>query len=66
MGKLVKAKPNARRRLVEGKDPEVGINMPPDLIKAVEAWAENQGASKSGAVRHLVERGLQAWIEERG
>jgi hypothetical protein len=42
------------------------VNLPVELKRAVDAWAENQNVPRSEAVSRLVQRGLQAWIEELG
>ncbi|WP_458194109.1 ribbon-helix-helix domain-containing protein [Bradyrhizobium sp. UFLA05-153] len=39
--------------------------MPASLIKAIDAFAKSQGGSRSDAVRQLIQRGLQAWIEDQ-
>ncbi len=49
-------------RPATGRDPIVGVRMPPETRKAVEAWAAHQDGklSLSEALRRLVERGLAA------
>jgi metal-responsive CopG/Arc/MetJ family transcriptional regulator len=38
----------------------VNARMPPELIRAIDAWArENTDGSRSEAIRRLVERGLK-------
>jgi len=52
---------NRKKRLgrpATGTDPLVGVRMPPELIKAVDAWAKKNGHTRASAVRHFVETGL--------
>ena len=59
MKKPIKVAPKKRRgRPATGKDPHVAARMPPDLIAEVEAWATANDASRSEAIRRLVELGL--------
>ena len=41
-----------------GRDPQVTSRMPPGLIAEVEAWATANDATRSEAIRRLVELGL--------
>ena len=52
-------------RPATGKDPMVTLRMPPKLIESIESIAESESISKSDAIRQLIERGLQAWVEEQ-
>ena len=47
-------------------DQFAAVRMPLELKRAVDAWADNQNLRRPDAVRSLVQRGLQAWIEELG
>ena len=48
----------SHRRPTTGRDPHVTSRMPPGLIAEVDAWATANGATRSEAIRHLVELGL--------
>lgn len=50
----------ARGRPATGKDPHVTARMPTALIAEVETWAVANDASRSEAIRRLVEIGLHA------
>jgi hypothetical protein len=54
-----------RGRPATGKDPLVSARLPVKLIETIEGIAESEKISRSDAVRNLIERGLQAWIEEQ-
>jgi hypothetical protein len=43
-----------------GRDPHVTIRMPQTLIDQAERWALSNDASRSEAIRRLVELGLKA------
>ena len=43
----------------------VTVRMPAKLIETVESIAASESLTKSQAIRQLVERGVQAWIEEQ-
>jgi hypothetical protein len=58
MAKSVKVKPKKRGRPATGKDPLVGARLPPDLIKAIDAWAARNETTRSEAIRRLVELAL--------
>lgn len=57
---MKKATPKKMGRPATGKDPMVGLRMPPELRHAIEAWAARQEDTPglSEAIRRLVERGL--------
>jgi hypothetical protein len=60
MGKSMRAIPKKRGRPATGKDPLVALRLPPEMTKAIDAWAaRNDKASRSEAIRRLVERGLK-------
>jgi metal-responsive CopG/Arc/MetJ family transcriptional regulator len=63
MAKLISDKPKNRKRgrPATGKDPMIGLRAPPTLIKKIDGWATtNNVASRSDAIRHLLERGLSS------
>ena len=59
MVKSIKVHPKKRRgRPATGKDPLVSARLPPPLVAEVEAWATANDATRSEAIRRLVELGL--------
>ena len=61
MVKSIKVHPKKRRgRPATGKDPLVSARLPPALVAEVETWATTNAASRSEAIRRLVELGLKA------
>jgi hypothetical protein len=54
----VTLKRSHRRPAATGRDPHATSRMPPGLIAEVDAWATAHGATRSEAVRQLVELGL--------
>jgi Arc/MetJ-type ribon-helix-helix transcriptional regulator len=59
MAKSIKVHPKKRRgRPATGKDPLVSARLPQTLIDQVEHWAASGEASRSEAIRRLVELGL--------
>ena len=59
MTKSIKVTPKkSRGRPPTGKDPHVTARMPNELIAQVESWATANDASRSEAIRRLVELGL--------
>jgi Arc/MetJ-type ribon-helix-helix transcriptional regulator len=59
MKKSIKVHPKKRRgRPATGKDPLVSARLPQSVIDQVEEWAATNGASRSEAIRRLVELGL--------
>ncbi|QAU44196.1 ribbon-helix-helix domain-containing protein [Bradyrhizobium guangzhouense] len=61
MAKSIKVHPKKRRgRPATGKDPLVSARLPQELVESVEAWATENGVSRSEAVRQLIEIGLKA------
>jgi Arc/MetJ-type ribon-helix-helix transcriptional regulator len=60
MAKLIKGRPKKQRgRPATGKDPSVSARLPQLLINAIETWADENGSSRSEAIRRLIERGLK-------
>jgi hypothetical protein len=68
MKRSIKVTPKKKRRgrPATGRDPHVTARMPPELIRAVAAWAKHNKLNRSDAIRQLVERGLQAFIQDLG
>ena len=61
MKKSIKVHPKKKRgRPATGKDPLVSARFPQELIDQVEHWAASNEASRSEAIRRLVELGLKA------
>lgn len=54
-----------RGRPATGTDPLVGVRMPPELIKAVDAWAGKNDHTRASAIRHFVEAALK-WKRSAG
>ncbi len=66
MVKSIKVHPKKRRgRPATGKDPLVSARLPAKLIETIDSIAASETLTKSEAVRQLIERGVQAWIEEQ-
>jgi hypothetical protein len=60
MAKSIAVKPKRGRPSTGGRDPFIGIRLPEDLLDEIEAWsAEHEAASRSGAIRRLVEIALK-------
>jgi Arc/MetJ-type ribon-helix-helix transcriptional regulator len=61
----VKPKRRGRGRPATGKEPSVGVRLPPEMIKQIDTWAKREGvASRSEAIRRLVEPSLHAATEQ--
>ena len=58
MKKSIKGMPKRRGRPATGKDPQVVMRMPVELIKRLEKWAKANDITRSEAIRRLVEQGL--------
>jgi len=58
MGRSAKAKSKKPRRPTTEKDPLIGTRMSASLIGMIDGWAERNEASRSEAIRRLVEFGL--------
>jgi hypothetical protein len=62
MKKSIAVKPK-RGRPATGRDPFVGIRLPAALIEDIQAWSDkHEAASRSEAIRRLVELGLKAKV----
>jgi Arc/MetJ-type ribon-helix-helix transcriptional regulator len=60
MKKSIAVKPK-RGRPATGRDPFVGIRLPASLIDEIQAWSDrHEAASRSEAIRRLIELGLKA------
>jgi hypothetical protein len=58
--KSIRVIPKKRGRPATGKDPLVALRLPPEMIADVDGWAERYDkASRSEAIRALIERGLK-------
>jgi Arc/MetJ-type ribon-helix-helix transcriptional regulator len=66
MRKSIKVHPKKRRgRPATGKDPLISARLPQELIDHVEAWATANSASRSEAIRRLLELGLAGIAKPR-
>jgi Arc/MetJ-type ribon-helix-helix transcriptional regulator len=65
MKKSIPVKPK-RGRPATGKDPFVGVRLPPQLIDEIQKWSgQHDAASRSEAIRRLVELGLKVKTEAK-
>jgi len=53
-------KKRGRGRPATGKDPQVVLRMPAELIAAADAWGESNNVGRSEAIRNLVKLGLSS------
>jgi len=61
----VKPKKRSRGRPATGKDPLVGVRLPPEMIKQIDTWAKREGVtSRSEAIRRLVDQSLVAATQQ--
>lgn len=58
MRKSIKVEPKKRGRPATGKDPLVGLRLPPEMIVRLDAWADGQGLSRSEAIRRIIGNAL--------
>jgi hypothetical protein len=59
MAKSIRVLPKKRGRPATGRDPVSAIRLSPDLTATIDKWAaQNGAASRSDAIRRLVELGL--------
>ena len=58
MAKSIKVNQKRRGRPATGRDPVSAVRLPAELTSAVDKWAEDHEASRSEAIRRLVEIGL--------
>ena len=60
MAKSIVVKPKRGRPATGGRDPFIGIRLPKELIAQIAGWSDdNNAASRSEAIRRLVELGLK-------
>jgi hypothetical protein len=51
--------PKPQGRPATGKDPLIAFRSPPELIARIDGFAEAANASRSEAIRRLLEKGLK-------
>jgi hypothetical protein len=56
----VNKKSRGRPKKQGGVDPVSAVRLPADLTEQVDAWGEDHDATRSEAIRRLVELGLKA------
>jgi hypothetical protein len=59
-------KKRGRGRPATGHDKAVAVRLPEEVLARVDAWAADNEASRSDALRVLIERGLDAPAPKRG
>ena len=59
MTRSIKVLPKKRGRPATGKDPFVGVRLPPPMIEALDERAEAEGVTRSETMRRLIEAGLK-------
>jgi Ribbon-helix-helix protein, copG family len=57
--KSIKIIPKKRGRPATGKDPLIAARLPLKMIAALDRWAKANSATRSEAIRRLIERGLK-------
>jgi hypothetical protein len=60
MAKSISVKRKTRGRPATGTEPLYGVRIADDLMGRIEKWAEENSATRSEAIRRLVEIGLTA------
>jgi len=55
-----KVKAKLGRPTVIAADVQAGMRLPAPLVEAIDRWADDNGVSRSEAMRRLIELGLQA------
>jgi hypothetical protein len=60
MTKSISARRKKRGRPATGTDPMFGLRISDGLMKQITEWAKANGATRSEAIRRLVELGLRA------
>ena len=60
MAKSIKVRQKKRGRPATGKEPLYGLRISDDLISRIQKWAAENSATRSEAIRQLVELGLGA------
>jgi hypothetical protein len=65
MAKSIKVNQKKRGRPATGRDPVSAVRLPVVLTAAVDKWATDRKASRSEAIRRLVELGLKVKMPAR-
>jgi hypothetical protein len=60
MTKSIKVQQKHPGRPATGNDPLLTVRAPQEVIDAVDVWAAKNGATRSSAVRQLLQLGLKA------
>jgi len=60
MPKSIKVRQKKRGRPATGKQPLYGLRIADDQMQRINKWAEENSATRSEAIRQLVELGLKA------
>jgi hypothetical protein len=60
MAKSISVKRKKAGRPATGTEPLYGVRIPDALMKQIMDWAEAESATRSEAIRRLVELGLKA------
>lgn len=60
MAKSISVKRKKAGRPATGTEPLYGVRMSDELMGRIERWAEENSATRSEAIRRLVEIGLKA------
>jgi metal-responsive CopG/Arc/MetJ family transcriptional regulator len=60
MAKSISVKRKKPGRPATGTEPLYGVRISDALMKQIMDWAKSQGATRSEAIRRLVEAGLEA------
>jgi len=58
MKKAISVHKKSRGRPATGQDPLISARVPTATVAAIETWAVKNGATRSGAIRRLIELGL--------
>jgi Ribbon-helix-helix protein, copG family len=66
MPQSINVEQKRRGRPATGTDPLIGVRLPPDMIKALDAWAKAQGLTRSAALRTMIEQALAAEPKVKG
>src|SRR4051812_20027661 len=65
MARSIKANQKRRGRPATGRDPVSAVRLPVELTANVDKWAEDHEATRSEAIRRLVELGLTVKAKSR-
>jgi hypothetical protein len=58
MAKSIPVKRKTRGRPATGTDPFIGIRLPQPMLASLDAWAQDNGITRSEAVRRMLVAGL--------